>query len=116
MADMEGMEARLDQILGDPKAMNAIADLAQKLMAGGQDGEAPPQPPKEASAPALAGLLGKLSANGGGDSRQRQLLQAMRPYLKEERRRKMDRALRLARMARLAETALSQLGGEEDGL
>jgi hypothetical protein len=57
-------------------------------------------------------LLGRLTgeySSGGGDKAD--LLRALRPYLKDERRDKLDRAAELARMARRAKSACSEFGG-----
>ena len=48
------------------------------------------------------------------DGRERKLLDAMRPYLSDKRRSKMDRAMKLARLAEIAEKAASEFGGEDD--
>mgnify|MGYP004550994531 FL=1 len=40
------------------------------------------------------------------------LLEAMKPYLAEKRRAKMERALKLAKLAKFAELALGEFGGE----
>ena len=41
------------------------------------------------------------------------LLEAMKPYLAEKRRRKIDRAMKLARLASLAELAAEDLEGDD---
>ena len=41
------------------------------------------------------------------------LLSALRPFLKEERRARLDRALKIARMTKLVRVALDALGGKE---
>ena len=91
---MGELEDRLNSILSDPGQMEKIAGLARSLM-GGES--AAPEP----SAPD-AGLLQKL----GGLMAQN----AQAPG----RREKMDRALQLARMARLARIAMGELGGGND--
>jgi hypothetical protein len=48
---------------------------------------------------------------GSRDSNARQLLYALRPYLKKERQEKMERALQLARLFRVGKTFLK--GREE---
>ena len=107
---MGELEDRLNSILSDPGQMEKIAGLARSLMGG--DGAAP-----EPSAPD-AGLLKKLGGlmaqNTQTPSREQALLAAMRPWLSERRREKMDRALQLARMARLAQLAMGELGGGND--
>ena len=55
-----------------------------------------------------------ISASSASDSREQALLAAMKPYLSEKRRAKMDRAMQLAHMAKLAQLALSEAGGEDD--
>ena len=50
---------------------------------------------------------------GGHDSANRHLLEAMKPYLAEKRRRKIDRAMKLARLASLAELAAEDLEGDD---
>ena len=41
------------------------------------------------------------------------LLDALRPYLREDRRPKLDRALQIARMVKLVRAAMGAFGGEE---
>ena len=109
MAELEDM---LNQVLSDPGQMNKIAGLAKSLMGGG-DG---PSPGSQSSPlPIDPKMLGQLQELMGGSERSSSfeaLLWAMQPYLSEKRRSKMDRALKLARMAKLAGFAMEELGGE----
>ena len=41
------------------------------------------------------------------------LLEALKPFLAEKRRDKLDRAMKLARMEKMAELAFGALGGEK---
>ena len=54
----------------------------------------------------------------GGDQRTTDLLQALRPFLREERRGRLDRALQIARMTRMIRAAITALGerGQEEGV
>ena len=54
----------------------------------------------------------------GSDDKNAALLQALRPFLREERRAKLDKALQLAQMTRLIRVVLGSLGerGEEEGV
>lgn len=62
---------------------------------------------------AALGRIGKLmSAGGGQNSNEQALLSAMRPYLTEKRRSKMDRAMKLAKLARIAKLALGDMEGD----
>ena len=47
------------------------------------------------------------------DDRNTALINALRPFLREERQARLDRALQLARTARLVRAALGALGGKE---
>ena len=49
----------------------------------------------------------------GTEDRSAALLNALRPFLREEKQARLDRALRVARMTRLVRVALSALGGKE---
>ncbi len=50
------------------------------------------------------------------DSQNTALLQALRPYLREERRGRLDKAVQIAKMSRLLRVALGSLGKGEDTL
>ena len=104
---MSELEEQINRILSDPAQMEKLSGLASLLM-GGESGEAAPSP-----APARdPGLLQKLA--GGEAGRETALLEAMRPWLSEKRQHKMDRAMQLAKMARIARIALGQMGGGDD--
>ena len=120
------LEDRINSVLGDPKQLEQITKLAQSLMAGGDTGQdGAPAAPSGGLGDMLKGLagdgmpdldpamLGRLSRiiSGGGDKKQeRALLDAMRPYMSEKRRSKMDRALRIAKLAGIAKIAMGELG------
>ena len=94
---------------------------------------APPPPPAQAPPPSGGDLLSSLSGLTGGidptmltkllpliqelgsqnDSNARQLLYALRPYLKPERQEKIERALQLARLFHLGKKFLA--GWRDDG-
>ncbi len=101
---MSDFEEQLNSILGDPEQMNRIADLAKSLMGGAEEtAEAPP-----------AGLASMVqTVMGGGKDDAQALLEAMKPWLSEKRRGKVDRAVKLARMAKLARLAMGE--GEGGG-
>ena len=136
---MAEFDEKLNNILSNPDAMAQIMQLAQSL-SGDSQGPAPPQPPAPAPPPqpaprppaqppqnggdllsSLAGgmdptLLMKLmpliqELGSQNDSNARQLLYALRPYLKPERQEKVERALQLARLFHLGKKFLSEWGG-----
>ena len=105
---MSDWEEQLNSILGDPAQMSRIADLARSLMGDGDEGA----PAAEAPLPGgIASLL--QSVMGGEEDRARTLLEAMKPWLSEKRRAKIDRAVKIARMAKLAELAMGEGDGDD---
>jgi len=129
---MADFEEQLNAILGDQAAMGQIMALAQSLQKGGEtqpppagDAPAPSQAPAENPMSALENLDPRLLNLGmkiwqeyqRGDDRNTALLTALRPFVREERWAKLDRAIQLARMARVIRMALGAFGkGEEDHL
>ena len=92
---MAEFDDKLNSILSNPDAMAQIMQLAQSL-AGGLD----PQ--------LLLRFLPLIQELGGArDSNARQLLNALRPYLKPERQEKVERALQLARLFHLGRKFLA---------
>lgn len=110
MADLSQM---LNSVMSNPQAMEQIMSLAQSL--GLQNQQQTPQPPKPQSPPGqdpmelMRGLL-NLSRNTGGDQRQLALFQALKPFVRPDRAEKLERAIQVARISRLAGSALQTLG------
>ena len=113
---MAEFDEQLNNILSNPNAMSQIMQLAQSLSGGQERPTAPPPPQAKQSSPPdlLSSLTGgidpKLMARllpliqelgSQQDSNARALLYALRPYLKEERQEKVERALQLARLFHL---------------
>ena len=139
---MAELEEKLNAILGNPDAMGQIMALARSLNGGGETnsaspeqkasqepGESPPPPPAaQPEAPDLSALLGQVDPRlmqlGLGllknckerDDRNAALLRALRPFLKEERRAGLDRALQIVGVTRIIRAALDTMGGKgEEG-
>lgn len=101
---MDDLSEKLSGILNDPEAMRDIAALASQLgvdAPGLHKEEARPEPkPADdmmTQLMALAPMLGSLKQE---DDTTR-LLDAMRPFLSEERRQKLDKAKRLIRIMKM---------------
>lgn len=134
---MAEFDDKLNSILSNPDAMSQIMQLAQSLSGPGPGTESPP-PPQPSSAPPPppspgggGDLFSSLSSLAGGmdpklltrllplvqelggqrDSNARQLLYALRPYLKEEKQDKVERALQLARLFHLGRKFLASWEG-----
>ena len=129
MAAVAEFDEKLNSILSNPDAMSQIMQLAQSLSGGQEQPSAPPSPPPSPtpaprqSAPAqdmLSSLAGGLDPKlltrllpiiqelgGQQDSNARALLYALRPYLREDRQEKVERALQLARLFHLGKKFLT---------
>ena len=127
---MGDFESKLEQVLNDPKAMGQIMALAQSL-GGSAPPPSPPPPPAEGTAPAgeppaggpmpdldpklLGGIASLMGQLGQGDDRRTALLNALRPFVRPERYARLDQAVQIARLSRLARAALEMLRPEGDG-
>lgn len=116
---MSELEEKLNALLSDPNGMAQVMQLAQQL-SGGMGGPAAQTPPKPEPEPDLLGgldpqLLGRLlpllGELNGDDSHTMQLLMALRPFLKEEKQDKIQRAARLARLIHVGKKLLLEWEG-----
>lgn len=129
---MGEFEEKLNSILGDQQAMGQIMALAQSLgkqsPSDQEETDTAPEPAEDAP-PDLSQLMGNLDPKmvqlgmqlmreyQQDDGQNTALLQALRPYLREERRGRLDKAVQIAKMSRLLRVALGSLGGKgEDTL
>lgn len=129
---MADFDEKLNSLLSNPDAMSQIMQLAQSLSGG----DTPPSPPPKQSEPAQppsqpASGSDLLSAFTGGvdpsllmkllplvqelgstrESNARQLLYALRPYLKSDKQEKVERALQLARLYHIGKKVLAEWEG-----
>lgn len=113
---MSEMEEKLGTILNNPQMMQQIMALAQSLnqTAPASEQKEAPQRQPEPSPPALPavdpGMLQRLSgfaSQSGVDKDQQALLRALSPYLSRDRVSKLEKAMRAAKMARLASAFLN---------
>ena len=125
---MSELEEKLNALLSDPNSMAQVMQMAQQLSGamGEQKAATPPPPPPSPVQPpipdlgaALGGLdpklLGKLLPLAGElgteNSAAMQLLNALRPFLKEEKQGKIERAARLARLIHVGKKLLADWEG-----
>lgn len=131
---MGGFEEKLNAIFSDPEAMSQITNLAQSLNLGGSGQNEAPQedsspPPgggesvKQGDIPDLGNILGQIDPNmlerilplarelaGGQNDERMQLLYALRPFLKPERRDKVEQAARTAKLIHVGRKLLGSVG------
>ena len=124
---MAELDEKLNALLSDPGSMAQIVQMAQQLSAtmGGNAGAAAPSPAQTA-APAVpppaqtppggidpqvvARFLPLLQEYSRSNSQTMQLLYALRPFLKESKQDKVERAARLARLIHLGKKFLIDWG------
>ena len=124
---MGELEDKINSVLSDPEQLSEITRLAQTLMGGGQEDRAWGGGSFSPSAqPASSGLFDQLGLDGdvlkkigramnmSSGSNSQALLEAMKPYLSDKRKTKMDKAIKLARLAKLAGFAMGEMGGKCD--
>ena len=135
---MAEFEEKLNSILGNEKAMGQIMALARSLSGengpqgdGTQSAEEVPAQSPEQSGPSdgswdLSSLLGQIDPRmlqigvqvlreyQSTDDRNAALLSALRPFLREERRARLDRAQQIPRMTRVIRVALTAMGRKEE--
>lgn len=107
---MDQMEDKLGAILNNPELMGQIMSMAQSL--GDSSVHSEPQPAQEIPNfdPALLTKLGSLAGQGRVDGNQQALLTALHPYLSRKKVEKLEKAMRAAKMARMASSFLGQGG------
>ena len=120
MIQTEGMEETLQRILNDPDSMAQILTMARSFGMG-QESEPPPTADSPTKDPffmdegMMFRMMQMFQAMQQTDPRQDALLGALRAYLAPERQRKLDRAMELARVMKLAGVAFGK-GGVFGGL
>lgn len=141
---MAEFDEKLNAILGNQEAMAQIMSLARSLSADSpgenqnredqqaqeMDGEEAQERDTQSTQPDLSAMLGQLDPAllrtgmevirqvQSTEDRNAALLQALRPFLREERRGRLDRAIQIARMTRMIRAAITALGerGQEEGV
>lgn len=107
---MDQMEDKIGAILNNPQLMGQIMSMAQSL---GQS-QPPPQPiqtnPLPNFDPAMLQKLSAIAGQSGIDNNQQALLRALNPYLSCRKVEKLEKAMRAAKMARLASGFLGEGG------
>jgi uncharacterized phage infection (PIP) family protein YhgE len=130
---VEDFEEKLNSILSSPETMGQIMALANSLSGGGEDSQETSEPAQQDAAlqSGQGGTLGEISSllqgmDSGtmqkllalwgeyrrGDDEKARLLQALKPFLREERQEKLDRAVQIARISRVIRSAIGQFRGE----
>lgn len=129
---MDDFGAKLESILNNPQAMGQIMSLAQSL---GGNSTAPNKPEPQVgefssettSSPSPSGLdlgvdpkiLGSIASllqnYNSSDDQRIALLNALKPFVKERRYAKIDKAIQIAKLSRMARIAVEMFQKKEGG-
>ena len=107
---MAEFEEKLQSILGNPELMGQIIS-----MAGSMNQQPPPPPPPQQSTGlpfdpgAMAGMMQMLKATQL-EPKQRQLIQALRGFVPEDRLVRLEKAMQASLIAKFASHAMNQGG------
>ena len=101
---MDDLSEKLGSILSDPSAMKEIAQLASRLGVDTPGVHKEPEPVKQSESADMMSMMSGLMPLMGSLNREddtTRLLDAIRPFLSEERREKLDKAKKLLKMMKL---------------
>ncbi len=122
---MSELDEKLNALLSDPESMAQVMQLAQQLSGtlGGQEPQETQAVKSEKTVTQssfpfdgidpgmITRFLPLLKEFGKSNSQTMQLLYALRPFLKEEKQGKIERAAKLARMIHIGKKLLTEMGG-----
>lgn len=113
---MNELGDKLNAILENPGQMEKLTQMAKSIMGGeGPDGGAlKPKNDSDLLDPSMLMKLSTLMNKSGVHDDKRALLEAMKPYLSEKRRKKLDNAIKLAKLAGIAEVAIGEFKLDDD--
>ena len=108
---MAEFEEKLQSILGNPELMGQIMTMAGAM---NQQPSPPPPPPQSAvglpfDPGAMAGMMQMLQATQL-EPRQRQLIQALRGFVPDDRLVRLEKAMQASLIAKFASAAMNQGG------
>ena len=109
---MAEFEEKLQSILGNPELMGQIMTMAGAM---NQQQQPPPPPPPQSPAGlpfdpgAMAGMMQMLKATQL-EPRQRQLIQALRGFVPDDRLVRLEKAMQASLIAKFASAAMNQGG------
>lgn len=110
---MDDLEAKLNSVLQDPDMMQKLMTMARSLGSQPSTKNEPAAKPQDILPDIDLGMLQKLSGfarQGSIDKDQQTLLRALGPYLSRDRITKLEKAMRAAKMARMATGLLGSSG------
>jgi hypothetical protein len=120
---MGDFENKLNELLKSPESLEQIMNLARSLSGAETEKEEKQEVKqenfKEASPsssglgfdPQIMGLIGAALKEYSSPSENTALISAIKPYLKQDRREKVEKAMQIAKLAKVAKNVLPDIGG-----
>ena len=112
---MNELEEKVNGILSNPEEMRRISELARSLMGAQEQENTAADTGPDGPDPLHQKLLSRLGAARGTDSGNAAKLHNLSRCLDSKRAGKLERAIRMSEMARIAGAVLREYGGEADG-
>ena len=115
---MDDLQSKISAIFSSPESMEQIRSLAQSL-AGSSDMQNPSSSTEHHEDalplidPRIMQLMTKAMSEFSKPSEASALLGALRPYLSPERMSKVDNAINIAKIAKIARTIIPEFGGDK---
>lgn len=103
---MDNIQDKIAEIMADPQALSQVQSLGKMLGISGQESTPPPEPPKndnvlsDEAIGSIAKIVPLLSQINREDDTTR-LLSALRPFLSEEKCRRLDSAKKMLGLMKL---------------
>ena len=98
---MDDFGEKLNSILSDTDSMNRIREMAASILGEEQKSAQPADPALDGiDIGKVMGILGKMKSMGNSD--RERLLLALRPHLRDERKARLDNALKILKLIELA--------------
>jgi len=125
---MGDFENKMNDLLKSPESMEQILKLARSLSGNSDEQKSgtersepgnvheQPETPESGGGidPKLMGLFGAALKEYGSPNDKAALISALKPYLKSDRREKIDKALQIAKLAKMAKTVIPEFGGTKN--
>lgn len=108
---MDELESKLNAIFSSPESMEQIRNIAQSL-AGSSASPSAAHASEERVDPRIMQVMTKAVSEFSKPSEAAAMIYALRPYLNPDRMSKIDKALNIAKLARIAKTILPEFGGD----
>ncbi len=115
---MDDLQNKISALFSSPESMEQIRNLAQSLAGGSGQATAPPTTEQTPQQPVTDTRMLQLLSRAAGElshpSEASSIIYALRPYLSADRASKIDKAMNIARMAKIAKNLIPEVGGEKN--